>query len=56
MNCDKLYLDAYPQQISAGGQRYPDVLNGITDRIQRGALLVNYVDTEVKLGWQRKEL
>jgi len=43
MNCDKLYLDAYPQQISAGGQRYPDVLNGITDRIQRGALLVNYV-------------
>ena len=43
MNCDKLYLDAYPQQTSAGGQRYPDVLNGISDRIQRGALLVNYV-------------
>ena len=43
MNCDKLYLDAYPQQISAGGQRYPDVLNGITDRVQRGAVLVNYV-------------
>ena len=43
MNCDKLYLDAYPQQISAGGQRYPDVLNGITDRVQRGAILVNYV-------------
>ncbi len=43
MNCDKLYLDAYPQQTSAGGQRYPDVLNGITDRVQRGALIVNYV-------------
>jgi hypothetical protein len=43
MNCDKLYLDAYPQQTTAGGQRYPDVFNAITDRIQRGALLVNYV-------------
>lgn len=43
MNCDKLYLDAYPQQTTAGGQRYPEVYNAITDRIQRGALLVNYV-------------
>jgi hypothetical protein len=43
MNCDKLYLDAYPQQTTAGGQRYPDVYNAITDRIQRGAVLVNYV-------------
>jgi hypothetical protein len=43
MNCDKLYLDAYPQQTTAGGQRYPDVYNAISDRIQRGALLVNYV-------------
>jgi hypothetical protein len=43
MNCDKLYLDAYPQQTTAGGQRYPDVYNAITDRVQRGAILVNYV-------------
>ena len=43
MNCEKLYLDAYPQQTTAGGQRYPDVYNAITDRIQRGALVVNYV-------------
>ena len=43
MNCDKLYLDAYPQQTSAGGQRYPDVFEGITKRVERGALIVNYV-------------
>ncbi|NBX80586.1 MAG: T9SS C-terminal target domain-containing protein [Flavobacteriales bacterium] len=43
MNCDKLYMDAFPQQTSAGGQRYPDVYNAITDRVQRGALIVNYV-------------
>ncbi len=43
MNCDKLYLDAYPQETGAGGQRYPDVYNGITKRVERGALIVNYV-------------
>ena len=43
MNCDKLYLDAYPQQTSAGGQRYPEVVSAISDRIQRGALVFNYV-------------
>ena len=43
MNCDKLYMDAYPQETSAGGQRYPEVVNAITDRVQRGALVVNYV-------------
>lgn len=43
LNCDKLYMDAYPQQTSAGGQRYPDVFEAITDRINRGALVVNYV-------------
>ena len=43
MNCDKLYLDAYPQQTSAGGQRYPEVYSAISDRVQRGALVVNYV-------------
>ena len=43
MNCDKLYLDAYPQQTSAGGQRYPEIVSAISDRIQRGALVFNYV-------------
>lgn len=43
LNCDKLYLDAYPQETSAGGQRYPELQNAITDRVQRGALVINYV-------------
>jgi hypothetical protein len=43
MNCDKIYLDAYQQETTAGGQRYPDVYNAITDRVQRGQLIVNYV-------------
>ena len=43
MNCDKLYSDAYTQETSAGGQRYPDVFEAITDRVENGALVVNYV-------------
>jgi len=43
LNVDKLYTDSYPQQLSAGGQRYPEVFDAINDRITRGALVVNYV-------------
>ncbi len=43
MNSDKIYLDAYKQVATAGGQRYPDVVDAINDRIERGALVVNYV-------------
>ena len=35
MNCDKLYTDAYTQVTSAGGQRYPDVFDAITNRVNR---------------------
>ncbi len=43
INCDKIYLDAYPQVSVTGGQRYPEVFDAITDRVDRGALIVNYV-------------
>ncbi|MFT5777488.1 MAG: hypothetical protein ACI837_000422 [Crocinitomicaceae bacterium] len=43
MNVDKLYLDAFQQVSTAGGQRYPDVVDKINDRIERGALVINYV-------------
>jgi hypothetical protein len=43
MNCDKLYLDAFTQVTTAGGQRYPDVYNAISDRVQNGVLILNYI-------------
>lgn len=43
INIDKIYLDAYQQVATAGGERYPDVYEAINDRIERGALVVNYV-------------
>jgi hypothetical protein len=43
MNCEKIYSDAYTQVSTTGGHRYPDVLNAITDRIERGSLITNYI-------------
>ena len=43
INSDKLYLDAFTQISNAGGQRYPEVYEAITNRVERGALVVNYV-------------
>lgn len=42
-NIDKIYLDAYQQQSSSGGQYYPEVNAAITNRIERGCLITNYV-------------
>ncbi|MBL4862881.1 MAG: type IX secretion system sortase PorU, partial [Crocinitomicaceae bacterium] len=43
MNCEKIYLDAFQQVATAGGSRYPDVNKAINEKIERGALFVNYV-------------
>lgn len=43
MNCEKIYSDAYTQFSTTGGHRYPDVFNAITDRVERGSLITNYI-------------
>jgi hypothetical protein len=41
-NIDKIYLDAYNQVSTPGGNRYPDVVDAINKRVQKGALIINY--------------
>lgn len=48
---DKIYLDAFPQVASSGGQRSPECNEAITNRIERGTLLVNYVGHAGEIGW-----
>ncbi|UKN03193.1 type IX secretion system sortase PorU [Paracrocinitomix mangrovi] len=43
MNIVKIYLDAYQQVVTSGGQRYPDVEEAINQNINQGALVFNYV-------------
>ena len=42
MNVTKIHTDAFQQESSAGGDRYPDVTNEIVNAIDNGALVVNY--------------
>lgn len=43
MNSSKIYLDAFQQTVTAGGQRYPDAVNRINEEINRGSLVFCYV-------------
>jgi hypothetical protein len=41
-NINKIFLDAYPQESTPTGDRYPDVTRAINDQMNRGALIINY--------------
>lgn len=43
INIVKIYLDAYKQIVTSGGQRYPDVEVAINQNMHKGALVFNYV-------------
>ncbi|MFO8066756.1 MAG: type IX secretion system sortase PorU [Bacteroidales bacterium] len=49
-NVEKIYLDSYEQITMAGGSRYPEVNKSINNRVNQGALLVNYIGHGGKLG------
>lgn len=53
---DKVYLDAYPQVASSNGQRSPECNEAITNRIERGTLLVNYVGHAGEIGWAAERI
>ncbi|MFL1011741.1 type IX secretion system sortase PorU [Flavisericum labens] len=42
MNVVKIHSDAFQQEFSAGGERYPDVTTEIANAVDNGALVVNY--------------
>ena len=49
-NVDKIFLDAYKQVSTPGGDRYPDAVNDLNKRIEKGALIVNYTGHGGELG------
>lgn len=55
-NIDKIYLDAYQQESTPGGQRYPEAKKAINDRIQRGTLLMTYIGHGGELGWAHERV
>lgn len=42
INVNKIYLDAYQQESTSAGSRYPDVNDAINKQVSEGTLFVNY--------------
>ena len=50
-NVDKLFADAYQQESTPGGPRYPEVADAITDAVEKGSLIINYTGHGGEAGW-----
>lgn len=50
-NVDKVFADAYQQESTPGGPRYPKVNEAITDAVEKGSLIVNYTGHGGEAGW-----
>lgn len=55
-NLTKIYFDAYVQESTPGGQRYPEVTTAINTAVQRGALILNYTGHGGELGWAHERV
>jgi hypothetical protein len=56
INIDKIYLDAYKQISTPGGQRYPDVEEAIKQRVENGSLVINYIGHGGEIGWAHERI
>ncbi len=43
ININKIYTDAYAQEVSAGGERYPKAKEALLNDIEQGTLVVDYI-------------
>ncbi|MGC8864682.1 MAG: type IX secretion system sortase PorU [Bacteroidales bacterium] len=53
---NKIYLDAYDQVTTPGGQRYPEVTQAINQQVNSGALLINYTGHGGETGWAHERI
>lgn len=51
MEVEKVFLDAFQQESTSGGDRYPEVNRAISRGVQDGVLLVNYTGHGGETGW-----
>jgi hypothetical protein len=55
-NIDKIYLDSYTQVAAPGGNRYPDVNKAISQRVEKGSLILNYTGHGGETGWAHEQV
>jgi Peptidase family C25 len=52
----KIYMDAFKQESTPGGERYTDGENAIRNRVQNGSLLVTYLGHGGERGWAHERI
>lgn len=55
-NVSKIYIDAYQQQSTGGGGRYPDANDAILRRLFNGCLIMNYIGHGADDGWAQERI
>ncbi len=55
-NIEKIYIDAFQQVSTSGGQRYPDAKKALLDALFRGAFVVNYIGHGGDDGWTQERV
>lgn len=53
---ERIFMDAYPQVATPGGERYPEVEEAIDRRVREGALLINYIGHGGERGWAHERV
>lgn len=53
---NKIYMDAYVQQSTPGGERYPDGERAIREQINNGSLIVTYLGHGGERGWAHERI
>ena len=56
VDIDKIYLDAYPQIATSSGQRSPECNAAITNRVELGASIINYIGHAGEVGWAAERI
>jgi hypothetical protein len=55
-NVNKIFFDAFQQQSTPGGSRYPDVNNAINAAVESGSLVINYTGHGGEVGWAHERV
>jgi len=56
LNIQKIYLDAFPQESTPGGDRYPGVNDALDLNMEKGALTVTYLGHGGQNGWSQERV
>ena len=53
---EKIFIDAYKEYATPGGQRYPDALEAIKRQVQNGVLIMSYTGHGGEVGWAHERI